>query len=521
VKAFVHNHAQDVTGVLSGFDRLVFRGTIRQLSYIDGMRSYLSTRSILLKNFGDHSEKLTQMLKQAVSRAVERQGRPVVYLQSSKVRKEDVARDIARRDGITEGSIALLSCIEPCWSYQIHRNREAKKLELRPRFRKCLSLYHYQIHPVLGFMHARIQSWFPFSIQVCINGREWLARQMDRDGLEYQRRDNCFIGLGDPERAQKTMDKQIRRRWPRLLDSIARELNPAHKKMFGKFVAHYYWSVYQSEWASDVMFRDAEALARVYPPLVRHGIQAFASPDVMRFLGRKIPAHGHVDGHFKGEVVSDMKHRPEGIRIKHRVNGNSVKLYDKQGSVLRFETTINKPRDFKVYRPKEGDSEAEKTWRPMRKGVADLHRRAKVSQAANDRYAEALAAVNVSTPLGKQVAGLCQPAELNGRRVRALRPWSPEDFALLKAVNQGEFVINGLRNRDLRQLMCDPTDSDVERRRQSARISRQLRLLRAHGLLKKVPHTHRYQLTLTGRQAITALLTAHAASTQQLAEMAA
>jgi hypothetical protein len=291
--------------------------------------------------------------------------------------------------------------------------------------------------------------------------------------------------------------------------------------MFKNFVAPYYWSVFQSEWATDVMFRDPETLARIYPPLVRHGIQAFASPDVMRFLGQKIPAHGHVDGRFKGEIVSDMRHRPEGIRIKHRVNTNSVKLYDKQGSVLRFETTINRPKDFKVYRPKEGDSRGERAWRPMRQGVADLHRRAKVSQAANDRYAEALAAVDISTPLGKQVAGLCQPAELSGRRLRALRPWSPEDFALLKTVNQGEFVINGLRNRDLRELLCEPTDSPVERRRQSARISRQLRLLRAHGLLKKVPHTHRYQLTIMGRQTITALLTAHAASTQRLAELAA
>jgi hypothetical protein len=521
VKTFLQNHAKDVIGVLSGFDRLVLRGTIRQLAYLDGMRSYLSTRSVLLKDFGGHVQEMTKALKDAVTGAVEKRGRPVVYLQSSATRKEDVVREIAKRDGITEGTIALLTCVEPCWSYDIFRNRQAKKLELQSRYRKCLSLYHYQIHPVLGFMHARIQSWFPFNIQVCVNGREWLARQMDREGLEYQRRDNCFTWLSEPERAQKLMDKQLRSRWPHLLGGIARELNPAHKSMFGIFQAPYYWSVSQSEWATDVMFRDAEALARIYPPLVRHGIQAFASPDVMRFLGQKIPAHGHVHGHFKGEVVSDMKHRPEGIRIKHRVNGNSVKLYDKQGSVLRFETTINRAGDFKVYRTKEDDPGGERAWRQMRQGVADLHRRAKVSQAANDRYAEALAAVDVSTPLGKQVAGLCQPAKLNNRRVRALRPWSPEDIALLKAVNQGEFVINGLRNHDLRQLLCEPTDSAVERRRQSARVTRQLRLLRAHGLLRKIPHTHRYQLTLAGRQTITALLTAHAASTQQLAELAA
>lgn len=521
MKRFVQKHAQDVIGVLSGFDRLVFRGTIRQLAYLDGMKTYLSTRKLLLKDFGKHVQEMTKTLKGAVTAAVEKLNRPVVYLSSSAVRKEDVAREIAERDGVAEGIIALLTCVEPCWSYDIFRNREAKKLELQSRYRKCLSLYLYQIHPVLGFMHARIQSWFPFNIQVCINGREWLARQMERDGLEYQRRDNCFTWLGEPERAQKLMDKQLRTRWPRLLGSLARELNPAHKRMFGSFVAPYYWSVFQSEWATDVMFRDADALARIYPPLVRHGIQAFASPDVMRFLGKKIPAHGHVDGRFEGEVVSDMRHRPEGVRLKHRVNANSVKLYDKQGSVLRFETTINRPRDFKVYRRKEDDSNGERAWRPMRQGVADLHRRAKVSQAANDRYAEALAAVDVSTPLGQQAAGLCQPTELNGRRVRALRPWSPEDFALLKAVNQGQFVINGLRNRDLRELLCESTDSPVERRRQSARISRQLRLLRAHGLLRKIPRTHRYQLTFTGRQTITALLAAHAASTTRLADLAA
>jgi hypothetical protein len=521
VRSFLQNHAEDVIGVLSGFDRLVFRGTIRQLAYLDGMRMYLSTRNVLLKDFGRHVQEMTKALKDAVTGAVRKRRRPVVYLQSSVVRKEDVAREIAERDGITEGTIALLTCVEPCWSYDIFRNREAKKLELRSRYRKCLSLYHYQIHPVVGFMHARIQSWFPFTIQVCINGREWLARQMDGEGLEYQRHDNCFTWLPEPQRGQKLMDKQLRSRWPRLLGGIARELNPTHRKMFGSFHAPYYWSVFQSEWATDVMFRDAGALARIYPPLVRHGIQAFASPDVMRFLGQKLPAHGHVNGNFKGEVVSDMKHRPEGIRIKHRVNGNSVKLYDKQGSVLRFETTVNRPRDFKVYRSKENEPDGERAWRPMRQGVADLHRRAKVSQAANDRYAEALAAVDISTPLGKQVAGLCQPAELNGRRVRALRPWSPEDFALLKTVNQGEFVINGLRNRDLRELLCKPTDSPVERRRQSARISRQLRLLRAHGLLKKLPHTHRYQLTFTGRQTITALLAAYAANTARLADLAA
>src|SRR2546422_496040 len=84
--------------------------------------------------------------------------------------------------------------------------------------------------------------------------------------------------------------------------------------------------------------------------------------------------------HRRAEVTSDVKRRPEGVRIKHRVNSNSVKAYDKaytvDRAVLRGETTLNDVPDLKVYRPKEGGPEAEKEWRAMRKGVADLQRRA-------------------------------------------------------------------------------------------------------------------------------------------------
>ena len=221
------------------------------------------------------------------------------------------------------------------------RNRASQHIEIEPRHRKCLFLYHYQIHPQFGFMHARIQTWFPFAIQICLNGREWLAHSMDAAGLAYQRRDNCFTWLERPERAQRMMERQVQSDWPALLDGIARSLNPAHQTMFAGFPMDYYWSTYQSEWATDIMFRDPAVLARLYPNLVHHGLTTFLSADVMRFLGRKVPASGQPNGNLQAEVVSDVKRRPEGVRIKHRVGENSVKMYDKQESVLRVETTIN------------------------------------------------------------------------------------------------------------------------------------------------------------------------------------
>ena len=122
----------------------------------------------------------------------------------------------------------------------------------------------------------------------------------------------------------------------------------------------YYWTSEQTEWATDVVFRDAAALAELYPLLTRHGIETFQSPDVMRFLGHKMPAHGGLHGRFAGEIVSDLKQRPEGVRIKHRAGRNALKMYDKFGSVLRVETTLNDPQGLKVLRSKSNDPQGPK-----------------------------------------------------------------------------------------------------------------------------------------------------------------
>jgi hypothetical protein len=158
----------------------------------------------------------------------------------------------------------------------------------------------------------------------------------------------------------------------------------------------------------------------------------------------------------------------------------------------------------------------------MRKGIADLKRRADVSQQANERYLQAMTVVDVPTPLRQLVADILKPATLNGSRVRALNPWSPDDARLLESVIRGEFAINGFRNRDLRgHLFGSPSSSKDEEKRRSSRVSRQLRMLRAHGLIRKVPRSHRYQLTDRGRRMITALIAASTATVEQLTRLAA
>jgi hypothetical protein len=289
VNQFLAKHAGSVIGTLSGFDRLVFTGTLRHLAYPAGLKLWLWAASVLLKDFAAHAEAMTRRLKEASEALARRTGRPILYLRSATASKEAIARKIAREDGIETGLICILTAVEPCWSFQIRRGRDEKRLFLEPATRKCLFLYHYQIHPLFGFMHARIQTWAPFRIQICLNGREWLARGMDKAGLGYVRRENCFTWLEDPDKAQRLMNRQVQAAWPDLLNAVAHQLNPAHEEMFRGFPVQYYWSAHQTEWATDILFRDARTLAGLYPKLVQHGLTTFLSPDVMRFLGRNIP----------------------------------------------------------------------------------------------------------------------------------------------------------------------------------------------------------------------------------------
>lgn len=522
MERFVHKVAPYVTGVLSGFDRLVFRGTLRRLFFVDGIKSYLAAKGVLLKDFGSHVQKVSGRIKEASKNLAARTSRPYLYLPSSLTSKEQTARDVAVQDGITEGLVCILRSVEPCLTWDLYKNSSTKRLEPVIRHRKCLHLYHYYLDPVFGFMNARIQTWFPFNIQVCVNGRMWLSRQMDEAGIAYQQSDNCFLWIEDPAKAQELMDTHLETNWPEILQDMVSRLNPYHEDIVRDFPAHYYWSVFQSEWATDIMFRSSKDLARFYPTLIHHAMTTFSSADVMRFLGRKIDSSGKLPSQFAGQVVTTLKQRPEGVRVKHRVKSNSLKIYDKDGSLLRIEATINDPSDFKVYRPKESQPDSKPDWRPLRKGVADLHRRATVSEACNARYLEALADAQDKTPLKHWTDRLCRPVIWKGKRTRALNPYAPDDADLLQAIARGEFKINGFTNKQLRSILYSRSpSSEAERKRQSSQTTRKIRLLRAHGLITKVPKSHRYRLTKRGSKAVTALICARNSDADSLVKLAA
>ena len=156
----------------------------------------------------------------------------------------------------------------------------------------------------------------------------------------------------------------------------------------------------------------------------------------------------------------------------------------------------------------------------MRKSVVEIGRRAELSQAANNRYLDALATLPTDTPLSRVTAKLCSPLMVEGRRYRGLNPLSPDDARLLEAISRGDWLVAGFRNRDIRRVLFGETDDATTHGKQAARVTRLLGLLRAHRLIKKIPKTHRYLLTKDARSLVPALIAANNTTMQKLTSVA-
>jgi len=240
----------------------------------------------------------------------------------------------------------------------------------------------------------------------------------------------------------------------------------------------------------------------------------------MRFLGRKL------HGNFQGEGSTDLKKRPEGWRIKHRLKGNSIKLYDKC-SVLRIETPINKAREFKV--PYNTDDA--RRWVPIGKDVANFWRYYQVGQQANHRYLDALAHVSLKGEAVAEFDGLCQSRTKDGRHYAKFNPVSQADTTLFAAVLAGEHTINGLRNHDQCARLYDSVASSLqETKHRCVRVSRLIAKLRGHGLVAKVKDIRLYRVTARGYRLMSAALAfrlegfpqaAHAARFSRITQMLA
>ena len=489
---FERAHRDQLRGTLTCVDRLIVHGHLSRLWFPNHMAYFLDRLGVhIVRDFGRFVKQASSKVIAHAEALAKKAGRPFVYQDRVVHGKDDLARQIASRDGITEGLICVFSTVEPAMCFALAGGA------VRPRLRKCLHLYFYVIDRELGFIHIRLQTWFPFQIQVYLNGHEWLARQLERRGIGFERYQNCFLSIDDLPLAQRLCASFTRRRWNRLFDAFARRINPwlpvVRKLDFGS----YYWCIDACEVSTDLMWRDRRSLLGILDDLFDYALRAFSADDVVRFLGLKSRPH-------TGELETRHARRPEGRRIKHRIRQNWLKLYDKW-SVLRIETVINNPADYRVLRF-ENDRRGRRRgrWMRMNKGIHNLWRYVQIGEATNRRYLNALAEVKPTREAIAQLDSLCHQ---RAHRFPRFNPVSQTDTELFHAVLSGSHLINGLRNRDLQnQLWTTPPADPLHARRRCRRVSRLIRKLRGHALLAKIPGRRRYHVTLRGRRLLAAAL---------------
>lgn len=338
--------------------------------------------------------------------------------------------------------------------------------------------------------------------------------------MDFVVRGNKFMHIEDYHRAQRLLDRQLDTRWERMLEGFLAEAFPAKEAIVGPHLS-YYWTLWESEWATDLIFPSPKDIAPITDSLLHHAFMTGTGDRVLRYLDRPLKLDGTPRADMAHEVTSRLLDFHDGLRVRHWVDTNSVKAYNEL-NVFRIEMTMNQPGMFRVHRHTQGQVGTEPKRRlPLRKGVADIAIRAQVSQDVNERFMDNLAAARCETPVRNLLDDVVKPFTKDGRRVRAL-DLTGKDRALLQALDDPKFCIEGLANRDLREKLQNANGyKGMSEKQLSAKISRQLRLLRDHGLIRKLPRQKRYILTTKGRELTTAIDAILAASTKQLMKIAA
>jgi hypothetical protein len=479
-------HAEQIAGVLSCWDRMLVFGTLPKICFAEGMTSYLYSKKVRIFDYPRFAEPFRDQLRDNAERLAAENGITIEFIRKRSIRKEDRVKEILAVRGDHPGLVCIFSVMEPCSTYKPWHNKQTGRTYLQPDDGKCLHYYFYVIDDQLGLCYVRVPTWLPCRLQIYFNGHNWLAAQLRKRKIDFELADNAFTRIGNWSRAQQIAD-----RWdPRRIHSKLNEFARTYCPIFESFGVQYHWSIDQCEYATDVVFSRQSDLGGIYDNLVRTAIHTVKPDNIATFLGRKLNAQ------YEGEMGNRFNIRIEGTRIRHTMGPVSLKLYDKFGLILRIETTVNDLTFFRHYREVEHrDGSREIKWASMQKTIYSIPALRELLEAANHRYLQFLSAIEDPRPGRAKLDKLSRTVRHEGRSYPGFNLFDPDDDKLLRSIARGEFNISGLQNKTLRRHLPDKT---------SGQVSRTLKRLRLHGLIKKVGRTYKYYLTQFGKEVITA-----------------
>lgn len=475
-------YTDKIRGVISCYDRIIIQGTLPGFCYANGMTSYLYAKKIKVFDYAQWAEPFREKIRANAEGLAKENGIEIEFLRKAKdFRKETLIKEILKKRGDHPGLVHIFSAMEPCNSYKPWHDKNTGKTFLKPDSGKCLHYYFYFIDPVLGLCFLRVPTWAPFRLTFYVNGHHWLASQLRENNISTKVLENAFLDIDDFPKAQKLSDNLPVCQLHEALDRAAQLYCPVVEEL----ETPYHWSLSQVEYATDIIFKKQEDLKDIYSVLTRTAIHAVKPDQIATFLGRKM------NGNYEDEMGNNFSTRIEGTCIKHRMGPVSLKMYDKFGLILRIETTTYDVTFFKHHRmveKKEGAPVFKLA--ALKKSVYSLNPDLRQLMASsNQRYLAFLSEINDPTLGMKSLNKISEPVRENDRNYRGYNLFREEDQTLFENILRGEYVISGMRNKDLQKNLGKTVHQ----------ISTALKRLRLHGLIRKVGKTYKYYLTEFGR----------------------
>lgn len=499
----IEQNKEKINGILETFDRIIINGYLLNLCNYRHFLFYLIQNDVKLVDFDKFALKETNDLCNYIDNYIKENNVETIYLNSGKIDKNEIVMTELEKNPDKTGLITALSAVEICNTMTVKPNKETQKLEVTSRPAKCKHYYFYYNDEEFGLMYLKIQTWFPYNVQIYINGREYLSKLLDKNNIKYDMYNNSFSYIEDFTRAQELADDILNQKISDSFDGLIKQINIHLPKIEKVFSHSYYWCIDQCEFATDINFKSRDDLSLFYKTLVETAYFTFSSEDIYSFFGRNV---SRIHNFSKGEIVSDLRHRYQGYRIKFKINNNQIKMYDK-GNNLRIEVTINNPKDFKVLKEKERiiehkSIEKEKTWVPMGKSISNLYRYVEISKSITRRYIEALPDINIDEVPISEINKISSSIEVNDRKYTGFNILEKDTLKLFAIISSGEYLINGFSNKLIREkyFSKEITKKDINK------LTRLLSKLKAHGIIKKVARKNKYYLTTNGRKIINSIL---------------
>ncbi len=485
MSSLVQRYRNKITGVISCFDRVIIQGTLPGVCYADGMTGFLRGHGIRIFDYPRYAKKLRDEVRANTERLAAKHGVDIEFVRKTSIRKEKLIQEVIARRGSQPGLVHILSAMESCRAFKPWHDKKTHRTYLRPDSGKCLHYYFYFIDAKYGLCYLRVPTWCPFRLQFYFNGHNRLANALNKAGVDYKLVENAFTSINDFDKAQQLADKLDSRELHRVLDRLVRLCCPAARSLSPS----YHWSIMQAEYATDIIFARRADLQPLYEAITRTAVHAVRADNVATFLGRKLT------GNYQDELGNDFNTRIMGTRIKHHMGPTSIKMYDKFGRVLRIETTTNDVSFFKHHRKVEHrDGTSSYKLAPLRKTIYSLRDLRELLSAANHRYLDFISSMDDPTIPTKRLHKISKPVKVNGRSYKGFNFFNAADLSIFESILRGENTISGMRNKDLRRHLPDMSPGQV---------SRHLKRLRTHGLIKRIGRTYKYYITKLGRRVVT------------------